>query len=186
MFGLGLAACGDDEANSGGGPCMCPEMQALEALVVRAAPVRHRRHGWHWWYRWPRWGYGGQGGGVGGQGGGAGGQGGGAGGQGGGAGGQGGVDDEYVEVPQTGEVIFTEVMLDPHNGLRDETAEWLEIYNTTDQPFSLEECQLSDGTAVAEMGDVVLQPGAYAIYARSDDPELNGRECGWRFYLCAQ
>ena len=96
-------------------------------------------------------------------------------GQGGGAGGQGGVEDEYVEVPQTGQVIFTEVMLDPHNGLRDETAEWLEIYNTTDQPFSLEDCQLSDGTAVAEMGDVVLQPGAYAIYARSDDPELNGR-----------
>ena len=176
MFGLGLAACGDDEANSGGSPIYVPRdagsggaggTGGTGATIVDMGGTGGTGG--------QGGGTGGQGGGAGGQGGGAGGQGGGAGGQGGGAGGQGGVDDEYVEVPQTGQVIFTEVMLDPHNGLRDETAEWLEIYNTTDQPFSLEDCQLSDGTAVAEMGDVVLQPGAYAIYARSDDPELNGR-----------
>ena len=120
MFGLGLAACGDDEANSGGSPMYVPRdagsggaggTGGTGAIIVDMGGTGGTGG--------QGGGTGGQGGGVGGQGGGAGGQGGGAGGQGGGAGGPGGVDDEYVEVPQTGEVIFTEVMLDPHNGLRE-------------------------------------------------------------------
>ncbi|MBV71466.1 MAG: hypothetical protein CMH52_08950 [Myxococcales bacterium] len=97
----------------------------------------------------------------------------GAGGQGGSAG-AGGEPGEFVEVPQTGEVIISEIMLDPHNGLTDENAEWIELYNTSDQPFALEDCQLTDGTSVSELGDVTIEPGGYALYGRSDDQGLNG------------
>ena len=90
-----------------------------------------------------------------------------------GAGGTGGTGGT-VEVPQSGEVVITEVMFDPHNGLTDEAAEWLELHNVTQAPFSLEDCTLTDGTSTAELGDVTIEAGGYAVFGRSADPQVNG------------
>ena len=95
------------------------------------------------------------------------------GGQGGGAGGTGGAGGGS-SVPQSGEVIITEIMFDPHNGLRDQFAEFIEIHNPGDNPFSLEDCVLSDGTADAPAGEVTIAPGGYVVYARSADTAENG------------
>lgn len=91
-----------------------------------------------------------------------------------GAGGMGGDDSDYVEVPQSGEIVITEVMFDPHHGLADETAEWIELHNTTNGPFDLEDCNLTDGTAVSELGDVQIEAGGYVVFARSLDQAVNG------------
>ena len=89
-----------------------------------------------------------------------------------GAGGEAGM--MRMEVPQTGEILITEILFDPHDGLVDETAEWIELYNPQDIPVSLEGCTLSDGTAESPLGDVNLDPGGYALFGRSDDPTVNG------------
>jgi len=93
----------------------------------------------------------------------------------GGQGGAGGAEPEMrTEVPQTGLILITEILLDPHDGLVDETAEWIELYNPQDVPVSLEGCTLSDGTAESPLGDVTVDPGAYALFGRSDDAAVNG------------
>ena len=41
-----------------------------------------------------------------------------------------------MEVPQTGEILITEILFDPRDGLVDETAEWIELYNPQDIPVA--------------------------------------------------
>ena len=76
--------------------------------------------------------------------------------------------------PGVGEIIFTEVHYDPHFGLSDGDAEWLEIHNLTNRSLSLEDCFLSDGSAESPLGEIVMAPSSYAIFGRSDDTNLNG------------
>lgn len=76
--------------------------------------------------------------------------------------------------PGRDEIIFSEVHYDPHYGLSDGDAEWLEIYNVTNRALSLEDCTLSDGTDIVSLGETMIQPRGYAVFARSDDRTLNG------------
>jgi hypothetical protein len=76
--------------------------------------------------------------------------------------------------PGRDEIIFTEVHYDPHFGLSDGDAEWLEIYNVTNRALSLEDCTLSDGTDIVALGELMIEPRGYAVFARSDDRALNG------------
>lgn len=76
--------------------------------------------------------------------------------------------------PGRGELIFTEVHYDPHYGLSDGDAEWLEIYNVTNRELSLEDCTLSDGTDFVALGEYTMMPRSFAVFARSDDRNVNG------------
>ena len=76
--------------------------------------------------------------------------------------------------PGLGEIIFSEVHYDPHFGLSDGDAEWLEIHNVSNRTLSLEDCTLSDGTDTAELGEVLMPAGGYAVFARNADASVNG------------
>ena len=76
--------------------------------------------------------------------------------------------------PGVGELIFSEVHYDPHFGLSDGDAEWLELHNVTNRTLSLEDCTLSDGTDTAELGEILLSAGGYALFARNADSAVNG------------
>ena len=76
--------------------------------------------------------------------------------------------------PVAGEVIFTEVMYDPHDDLADEFAEWFELYNNTDEPIALDDCELSDGGTPTVIGTLTLPADGYAFFARTDNPAQNG------------
>ena len=83
--------------------------------------------------------------------------------------------------PAAGETVVSEIMYDPHNGLLDDNAEWVELHNNTDDALSLDGCYLFDGAAAdnpveqgMDLTGTVMNPGAYVVFARSDDPGLNG------------
>lgn len=77
--------------------------------------------------------------------------------------------------PAPGEVIVTELMYDPHHDLLDENAEWIELMNVSSGPRTLEGCSIEDSAAVpVALGPVVIEAGAFALLARSDDEQLNG------------
>ena len=73
-----------------------------------------------------------------------------------------------------GEVRITEVMFDPADPLVDETAEFVELRNDTDRVVDLVGCALDTGRAPAVLGTLRLDPGGYAVLARSADDGLNG------------
>ena len=74
-----------------------------------------------------------------------------------------------------GDVLFTELMYDPHFALADGAAEWIELHNPTAEAWSLVGCRLSDGADNALLlGDLRLDAGGYALLARSDDAARNG------------
>ncbi|MCA9560731.1 MAG: lamin tail domain-containing protein, partial [Myxococcales bacterium] len=82
---------------------------------------------------------------------------------------------EVFPRPAPGEVVITEIMADPHDGLDENTAEWFEVHNTGDRTVGLEGCVVSDSADNAtDVGPLNLAPGAYAIFVRSADPALNG------------
>ncbi|MCA9561349.1 MAG: lamin tail domain-containing protein, partial [Myxococcales bacterium] len=76
--------------------------------------------------------------------------------------------------PAAGEVIFTEIMYDPHGDLQDSQAEWFELHNRADTPRTLHNCVVADGANEAPVVGLNLEAGAYAVFARSADPEVNG------------
>ncbi len=77
-------------------------------------------------------------------------------------------------LPQPGEMIFTEVLYDPHDVLEENHAEWFEIYNLSEAVLSLHGCTVSDNSNTIDIQGVTLEPGGYALFAKSDDPALNG------------
>jgi hypothetical protein len=87
-----------------------------------------------------------------------------------------GVCVDAEPLPAAGELVITELLYDPNDALVDDTAEWFEVYNTTDTALRLDGCTLVDATAGnAEIIErLVIDAGAYALFARSADPALNG------------
>lgn len=79
--------------------------------------------------------------------------------------------------PTVGEVIFSEMMINP-DGVSDEFGEWVELYNTTATPLSLRGCRLSDESAPKDDKtidvDVVVPAKSAVVLARSTDPSKNG------------
>ena len=99
--------------------------------------------------------------------------------------------DRRPQQPVRGEVIFTEIMYNPddrdfddnpdRNQIRESNAEWLEVHNTSNNPVNLDGCELTDfdeGRANPEeptaIRELIVEPGQYALFVRSDRPEFNG------------
>ncbi len=75
--------------------------------------------------------------------------------------------------PDAGEVVFSEVMYDP--SLPDSGAEWFELYNAGDRTVSLAGCTVGNADGeYAEIGGLVLEAGARALFGRSDALQRNG------------
>ena len=92
-------------------------------------------------------------------------------------------DEDCVDAPQCvptlpvdpGDILVTEVMYDTQTPLSEAQAEWFELYNNSGRPLILDTCSVTDfGGASADLSGVVLSPEAYAVFARSGDPDLNG------------
>ncbi|MCA9543297.1 MAG: lamin tail domain-containing protein, partial [Myxococcales bacterium] len=76
--------------------------------------------------------------------------------------------------PAAGEVLITELLADPHDPLADGTAEWFELYNPTAEALSLEGCSISDSANTEPLPALRIEPGAYLVFAQSDDAAVNG------------
>ena len=76
--------------------------------------------------------------------------------------------------PQPGDVVVNEVMYDPHEGLAEQVAEWVELLNVTQNRVTLDGCLLGDEDSTVDIASVVLEPGGFALFAGSDDPARNG------------
>ena len=83
--------------------------------------------------------------------------------------------------PVAGELIITELLSDPHNGLIDDNAEWIEILNAGDRALNLNGCNLADqgivdggNDAPARLDGLGLAPNERLLFARSENPEVNG------------
>ncbi|MEZ4463274.1 MAG: lamin tail domain-containing protein [bacterium] len=77
-------------------------------------------------------------------------------------------------LPAEGEVIFTEVMYDPHFDIADASGEWIEVRNIADGPRTLTGCLLGDAGATIALPELVVPAGGFALFANSADPALNG------------
>lgn|GEM_PF-472999 len=77
--------------------------------------------------------------------------------------------------PVLGEVIVTEVMKDT-SAVGDDAGEWFELRNLTSKTLQLEGCVFSSANDDDHevRTSLVLVPNAYAVVARSSDPDVNG------------
>jgi len=86
--------------------------------------------------------------------------------------------------PAVGEVIFSEMMINP-DGLSDEFGEWVELYNTTDTPLSLAQCRLSDDGSPKDDREidreVVIPAKSAIVLGRSGSASANGGISGVAF-----
>lgn len=77
-----------------------------------------------------------------------------------------------VVVPDTGDLLITELALDPPDGI---SKQWFAIRNTTPHPFDIRGMTiLADAGAHTIAGDdpIVIESGAFLVLAASDDPTL--------------
>jgi hypothetical protein len=86
--------------------------------------------------------------------------------------------------PGAGEVVFTEMMINP-DGVSDEFGEWVELYNTTDTPLGLAQCRLSDESSPKDDReidrDVVVPAKSAIVLGRSASAAANGGLSGVTF-----
>lgn len=73
--------------------------------------------------------------------------------------------------PITGELVITEIMADPTPQVGLPDAEYLEIYNTTDDLIGLEKVKLSDGTNTITLPEFALPPGAYWVLTSTSNAD---------------
>jgi hypothetical protein len=72
------------------------------------------------------------------------------------------------------EVIFTEIMYDPHDGLDDGQAEWMELQNLTGEALDVANCVVTDaGGGSSRLVGSIAAGGRYVV-ARVADPARNG------------
>jgi hypothetical protein len=76
--------------------------------------------------------------------------------------------------PAPGEVVFSEVLYDPHDGLDDDTAEWIELQSTADGPRDLGGCVVGDAGGGHAALAVHVPARGRVLLARSADPARNG------------
>ncbi len=85
--------------------------------------------------------------------------------------GKGPVSAEYINGPEAGNIIITEIMANP-NILDDSEGEWFEIFNTSGETFNLKGCIFNDaGTdSFTISADFEISPAYFATLARSAEP----------------
>jgi len=80
-------------------------------------------------------------------------------------------------IPLNGEIVITEFMPNPA-AVSDTKGEWVEIQNSSDRPLLLNGISISDlgsnSHTITSENDIILEPGAFYILARNEDPEVNG------------
>jgi hypothetical protein len=76
---------------------------------------------------------------------------------------------EYFEfqVPETGEVIITEIMADPNPTVELPEGEYIELYNNSDKVIALENLSFSSGSPVA-LPAYILLPGTYVAIVEQE------------------
>jgi hypothetical protein len=82
-------------------------------------------------------------------------------------------DEVRIVVVKPGDLLFSEAMIAPASP----DAEWFELVNLAPDPIDLAGFQLASGTEVYPIPPgtpLVVQPGAYVVFARSADPAVNG------------
>jgi hypothetical protein len=82
-----------------------------------------------------------------------------------------------AQPPMTaGELVITEILYDTDDPLAEASAEWFEVVNTTVAALNLGGCVVGDGGAGATTiaAGLVVAPGAYALFVRSDVAAANG------------
>ncbi len=91
---------------------------------------------------------------------------------------------DQVVVPQPGDLIFTEVMVDP-NAVEDQYGEYVELYNTSGSTLDLANYTLhDDGTDIWVFdASVPVPPHEYVVICADIDPTTNGGvPCDAAFY----
>ena len=72
------------------------------------------------------------------------------------------------------------MMYDPHGGLEDDFAEWIELYNPTAETIDLSACFVVDEANLepleqqAELSGIAVTAGETVLLGRSQDQALNG------------
>lgn len=88
---------------------------------------------------------------------------------------QGSCVDEVPSFPIPGDLVITEVLYDPHHALSDGRAEWFEVQNLSNRRLNLGSCLFSGESGnPSGVGEEIVEPGAYAVFARSTNPAENG------------
>ncbi|XOV92748.1 MAG: lamin tail domain-containing protein [Bacteroidota bacterium] len=77
---------------------------------------------------------------------------------------------ETPYLPKQGEIIITELMVDPSLGVGLPESEYLELYNNTDQIIRLSSMIFSDATKQVNLPEFDFLPGSYLVL--SGDPTL--------------
>jgi hypothetical protein len=85
------------------------------------------------------------------------------------------VQDPPTEDPLPGEVIFSELMINP-DAVDDEVGEWVELYNTGERwldigGYSFHDLDFDQYTLT---GDIRVAPLGYVVLCASLDPDING------------
>lgn len=63
-----------------------------------------------------------------------------------------------------GDILISEIMYNPTREFGpDDSMEWVEIYNATNDAINLENCMVSDGNNQIFLDEYVLEPGAYLV-----------------------
>ena len=83
-------------------------------------------------------------------------------------------------LPTIGDLLITEVMYDPANGLQDAHAEWIELQSQTSEPLTLDDCFISDiahvteKRAQADLSGIELPGYGVILVVRSSNAAQNG------------
>ena len=81
------------------------------------------------------------------------------------------VEFTYLDLsfPQAGDLIITELMVDPSPPLGLPNAEYIELLNISEKVLELEEIGISTGSSPKKLPSYQLLPGAYVLLVDSDD-----------------
>jgi len=74
--------------------------------------------------------------------------------------------------PNTGDILITEIFADPTPSIGLPDAEFLEIYNTTNQTLDLTGCTISDGGSSASLPTLQLAANSYAVLVKDGTQDL--------------
>ena len=86
-------------------------------------------------------------------------------------------DDDAIQVPQPGDVLVTELMLDP-TAVYDADGEWIELRNMTSSAIDISGWELADtgpDAVIISSGTPLSVPaGGYLVIGRSTSSSVNG------------
>jgi hypothetical protein len=76
-----------------------------------------------------------------------------------------------AEIPERGDVIFTEIMSDPSPSFGLPEVEYLEVYNRSQKYFDLDNWKIKDASSTGTINSAWLNPGEYAVICSSTNTD---------------